>query len=91
MMPADKVKESILKEEIEYFNSMLAEWLQHYGGQYALVKDHKLIGTFTTEVEAYREGVKLFGNNPFLIKKIEKDEQLEKLPALTLGILRAYP
>lgn len=91
MMPADKVKESILKEEIEYFNSMLAEWLQHYEGQYALVKDHKLKGTFTTEVEAYREGVKLFGNNPFLIKKIEKDEQLEKLPALTLGILRAYP
>lgn len=91
MMPADKVKESILKEEIEYFNSMLAEWLQHYEGQYALVKDHKLIGTFTTEVEAYKEGIKLFGNNPFLIKKIEKDEQLEKLPALTLGILRAYP
>lgn len=83
--------ESILKNEIEYFNSMRAEWLQHYEGHFALVKDHKLIGTFTTEVEAYREGVKLFGNNPFLIKKIEKDEKLEKLPALTLGILRAYP
>ena len=91
MMSAGKVKESILKEEIEYFNLMLAEWLQHYEGQYALVKDHKLFGTFTTEVEAYKEGVKLFGNNPFLIKKIERAEKLEKLPALTLGIIRAYP
>jgi len=26
-----------LKEEIEYFNSMLEEWLQHYEGQYALI------------------------------------------------------
>jgi hypothetical protein len=85
-----KIKESILKEEIEYFNSMLAEWLQHYEGHYALVKDHKLYGTFTEEVEAYREGVKLFGNQSFLIKKIERIERLEKLPALTAGIIRAY-
>jgi hypothetical protein len=62
-----KEKEFALKEEIEHFNSMLSEWLQHYEGQYALVKDHKLFGTFTPEVEAYKEGIKLFGNKPFLI------------------------
>ncbi len=87
---ATTIKETALKEEIEYFNSMLEEWLQHYEGHYALVKDRKLYGTFTEEVEAYREGVKLFGNKPFLIKKIERVERLEKLPALTLGIIRAY-
>ena len=84
-------RESILKDEIEYFNSMLGEWLQHYEGQYALVKNHKLFGTFTTEEEAYKEGIKQFGNQPFLIKKVERVERLEKLPALTLGIIRAYP
>lgn len=87
-MAMPEVKEFILKEELEYYNSMLAEWLQHYEGQYALVKDHKLIGTFTTEAEAYKEGVKLFGNSPFLIKKIEKVEKLKQLSALTIGIIR---
>lgn len=82
---------SVLKDEIEFFNSHLDEWLQHYEAQFALVKDHKLIGTFTLETEAYEEGVKRFGNAPFLIKKVTRTEKVEKLPALSLGIIRAHP
>ncbi|MBM4276334.1 MAG: hypothetical protein FJ130_00425 [Deltaproteobacteria bacterium] len=84
------MSELILKEELEYFNSMLDQWLQVYEGKFALIKDHKLVDTFTTFEEAYKKTVELFGNSPVLIKKITKVDQPERIPALTLGLIRAY-
>ncbi|MBZ0158421.1 MAG: hypothetical protein K8I29_19660 [Alphaproteobacteria bacterium] len=81
---------SVLQEELEYYISQLSEWLNYYEGHYALIKGKKLVGTFTTPEEAYRDGVSKFGNVPFLIKKIERIERLEQLPALTLGLICAH-
>jgi hypothetical protein len=80
-----------LKEEIEYFNSKLPDWLDTYEDQFALIKDHQLIGTFSTEVEAYKEGIARLGNVPFLIKQISRVEIIQKLPALMVGLIHAHP
>lgn len=89
-MPTTSEPVMVLRDEIDFFNSHLEEWLQHYEGKFALVKNQQLIGTFTQDTEAYKEGVSRFGNAPFLIKRISRMEKIEKLPALALGIIRAY-
>ena len=78
-----------LEREIEHFNSIRGKLLECNEGQYALIKGQELIGTFTKMEEAYEEGVKRFGTEPFLIKQILKEDPTETLPALSLGLLRA--
>ncbi|MCG6553077.1 MAG: hypothetical protein L7F77_12190 [Candidatus Magnetominusculus sp. LBB02] len=80
----------MLDTELKYFKENLEEWLKYYEGQYALVKDDKLIKTFTTFEEAYDDGVKRFGRLSFLVKQIVKQEISYVLPALTLGLIRAH-
>lgn len=79
-----------LKQEIECFEANLDTWIKTYEGHYALIKGCELKGTFTTNEEAYNEGVKLFGNMPFLIKRIEKKAPIQQLPALSIGLICAH-
>ena len=78
-----------LAEELRFFHEEKAQWLPHYEGKFALIKGRAMINTFTTFDEAYTEGVRLFGTQPFLVKQILKDEPTQELPALMLGILYA--
>jgi len=78
-----------LKEELEFFESMKTEWVESYRDKFVLIKGRDLIGVFDTFGDAYRVGVGKFGNNPFLIKRVSEEEQVEKFPALTLGIIHA--
>ncbi len=78
-----------LEQELEYFEKQKEELLKHHEGHFALIKGEKLVGTFTTEQEAYEAGVGRFGTEPFLIKRVVKDEDVTHFPALCLGLLHA--
>jgi hypothetical protein len=80
---------SVLAEELAYFREHKDEWLQRHKGKFALVKGRELIGTFTTDQQAYEAGVKKFGREAFLIKEIVEEERIEDLPALTSGLIDA--
>lgn len=75
-MPADQSK-SILEEELKFFAEHKADLLKNHEGKFALIKGDKLIGAYTTEAEAYSDGLKRLGNVPFLIKlAVAKDEPI---------------
>jgi len=80
-----------LEHELEFFNSHKKELLKHYEGQFALIKGHKLSGTYTTWEEAFDAGVKQFGNVPFLIKRVQEKEEVVQFPALVVGGISAQP
>lgn len=75
-----------LQGELTYFEERKKELLRLYQGQFALIKNQELVGTFTKEDEAYQEGVRKFGNTPFLIRRIVEQEPPAAHPALTLGL-----
>ncbi len=79
-----------LDTELEFFNKNKDEYLKYYRDKYALIKGEELINTFTTEEEAYNEGIDRFGNVPFLIKQITDVEFVHMFPALTLGLIHAH-
>lgn len=78
-----------LEKELKYYQDHLDELLQHYEGKFVLIKGEQLVGAFDDPRDAYEEGVKRFGNTPFLIKRVQKEEHEEQIPALNLGILHA--
>ena len=77
----------IFEKELELFESKKEELLKHNKGQFVLIFEKDLLGTFTTEKEAYEEGLRKVGNRPFLIKQILPGKCSEEIPAYTLGLL----
>ena len=78
-----------LERELRYFESIKDDLLKRYDGKYVLIKGENLIDVFSSFEDAYKEGVKRFGNSPFLIKKVEKIEPIEEVPSLSLGVIHA--
>ncbi len=56
-------------------------------GRFALVEKEKLIDTFSTEKEAYEEGVRRFGQNLFLVQQIRTDETVESILSFSHVVL----
>ena len=46
--------------------------LKNHEGKFALIHGSDFIGAFDTPDNAYSEGVKLFGKEPFLVKRISQ-------------------
>lgn len=75
-----------LKEELEFFETQKESLLATHLGQFALVYGRALVGVYTTEEEAYEDGLKKIGNRPFLIRQIRDQEPPLQAPALFVGI-----
>jgi hypothetical protein len=78
-----------LDTEFRYFESIRGELLQHHEGKYALIIGSELVGTFDHSEEAYKAGIEQRGNVPMLIKRVSKDDPVEMIPAMTVGLFRA--
>lgn len=76
-----------LEQELHFFEEQKDELLKHYEGQFALIKGTSFSGAFTTEAEAYQAGINLFGNVPFLIKRVKREETVAHIPAYVLGMI----
>lgn len=79
-----------LERESTYYATIKEELLRHHEGKFALVVGEQLVGTFDTREAAYRDGIAKFGNVPMLIKRIERNEPTESIPAMTLGLIRVH-
>lgn len=79
----------MFEKELQYFKAQKEELLKHHENQYAVIEDNKLVGVYTTEQEAYEAGLRELGNIPFLIKKVSKEEEVVRFPALAVGVVNA--
>lgn len=80
----------MFEKELDYYKVHKDELLKHHENQFVVIKDEKLLGTYTTEQEAYEAGLKEVGNVPFLIKRVTKEEEIIRFPALSIGVINAH-
>lgn len=78
-----------LQAEQAYFEQIRSRLLAEHEGKFALIKGSELVGTYDTAENAYVAGVGKFGNVPFLVKQIDREDKPVHLPAMTLGLLGA--
>ena len=72
-----------LKENIDAYRSMQEELERDHFGEWVVVHNQELIGTYNDFQDAAGEAVKRFGRGPYLIRQIGAPETLT-LPASVL-------
>ena len=80
------MRESILTDELKFYESNKDVLIRDYLNRHVLIKGSKVIASFSTEGRAIGEGVRLFGSEPFLVRLAGEDTPIVSVPALTLGI-----
>lgn len=67
-----------LEEESKTYENHKKKLLKENASKYVLIKGNDIIKIFISEAEAIHYGINKFGNQPFLVKKIEEVEQIQK-------------
>ncbi len=70
------MQHELLKAEIEHYETIRDELLGKARGQYALIHGRELIDTFASKDDAIKRGYELFGNVPFLVKRVSEMEEV---------------
>jgi hypothetical protein len=78
-----------LDQELAQYEKMKADLLKNHEGKFALIKADQFIGAFDTPDNAYAEGIKRYGREPFLVKRITENEEVYRNQALCLGLMHA--
>ena len=65
-----------LEHEYGVFLSHLNEFLQAHINEFVLIKGEEVVGFFKSYEAALRNGLKRFGNVPFFIKAVKKEEEV---------------
>lgn len=80
-----------LEKELAYYDDARDALLSEHEGKFVLIVGESLAGVFDSSDTAYEHGLREFGNEPFLIKQVVRDEPPDSFPALHLGLLNADP
>ncbi len=78
-----------LEKELATYTKMKGDLLKTHEGKFALVHGEEFCGAYDTAENAYSEGVKRFGQEPFLVKRITAQEEVYRNAALSLGLIHA--
>ncbi len=78
-----------LEQEIATFERLKAQLVENHSGKFALIKGEEFIDAFDTPDNAYQEGIRRFGREPFLVKRIRATEEVDRNQALFSGLMHA--
>jgi len=65
-----------LEQEYQFFVSRLDSLVQNHLNEFVLIKGKKIIDFFKSYEDALRAGLSRFGNVPFFIKVVKKEEEV---------------
>ncbi len=78
-----------LETELAVFARMKDQLLLSYDGKFVLIHGEEFVGAFDSAQNAYSEGVKRFGQEAFLVKRVAAREEVYRNQALSMGLIHA--
>jgi len=84
------LKPMALEIELAHYETIKPDLLRHYEGKFVLIVGNEQLGVFDKSEDAYKAGIEQRGNIPMLIKKVQRDEPVEHVPAMVLGLINAH-
>ncbi|MBI3292432.1 MAG: hypothetical protein HYZ73_06450 [Elusimicrobia bacterium] len=65
-----------LEHEYQVFNQRRPELVSKGEHKFVVIKGDKILDIYTSYEDALKDGLRQFGNVPFLIKEIEREENV---------------
>lgn len=65
----------VLKDEFDYYLSNQSKFVKEYLGKYIVLKNHEVLGSYDTNVEAYQETEKTHALGTFLIQLVQEGNE----------------
>ncbi len=65
----------MLDKELQYYIDNQLELIEKYQGKFLVIKDQKIIGNYSSEIEAYSETVKNHELGTFLIQECQPGDE----------------
>ena len=62
----------MLREETDFLRDNAEKFRDRYPGKIILLKGARLVGVFESDQAALKEGIRMFGREPFLIRRVER-------------------
>ncbi len=84
LQDGDNVME--LAAEADVFDANHDVWAREHPGTYVLIRREQVVGFYPTANEAYVAGVRLWGNEPMLIRQVDPVVCDFSFPAIDLGL-----
>ena len=78
----------LLAAETAYYDEHAEELLLTYPNHFLLISRDEVIGDYESRSEAVAEGVRRYGQGPFLVRRTGDKALALTAPALTLGLLQ---
>lgn len=69
-MPTVLENDNFLKENYEYFKTILPEIIGQYAGKFALIRNKKIINYYDTARDAYTSGKLMFQDEKFSVQEV---------------------
>lgn len=79
----------MFQKEIKHYEDNKRYYLKRYKDKFVVIKGSRFLGAFGSEENAYKAGLEEFGNQAFLIKKVDEKEPTTNIPALFVGVKNA--
>ena len=80
-------EKGLLAEEQAYYDEHADELLLRHPNRHLLIHGSKIVGHFESLDEAVANGIRLFGKEPFLVRRAGDRQTKFTVPALSLGVL----
>lgn len=77
----------LLAEEQAYYDEHANDLLLRHPNRHLLIHGSELVGHFESMDEAVANGTRLFGKEPFLVRRAGDRQIKFSVPALSLGVL----
>ena len=81
------MKSEPLSEEYKFYQSVKSKLVKESEGKFASIKGNELVGLFDTDMDAYEAGISKFGNVPFLIIRVSREDEQYWMPLLGAELL----
>jgi len=79
-------QDELFAEELDFYNQNKEAFLHEYTNRYLLIKGRRLVANFADQDAAVAEGVRRFGNEPFLVRLSGAEMPKFTVPFLALGL-----
>jgi hypothetical protein len=81
---------TILDKEIQFFEKMKPQLMEHHFGKFVVIHNKQLVGTYDSFNKAAEEALRQFGKGPYLIRQVIGNDPIKIPASVAYRVIQAH-